>query len=125
MVGSVEEFSTEKRMTSFIAFNVAARGFFGSVKEYRDRNGYDYLDLNVNLNLPGVPSSFGGLSGGSVWQLPLTKARSDGRISWQGEKHFHGVVFWESLHNGQVEFVRCHGTRSLYDVAWRTWNLPG
>jgi len=123
MVGSVEEFSTATKVASFIDLNVGARGFFGAVKDYHNRNGYDYVDLNVDLQLPGVPSSFGGMSGGSLWQLPLTKSRSDGRISWRGEKHFQGVIFWQSPHRGQFKFVRCHGRKSLYAVAWNTWKL--
>jgi hypothetical protein len=123
-VGSIAEFSAGTQVGPIIDYNVQARSCFGTVKDYHYRNGYDYIDLGVNPQLPGVPSSFGGMSGGGLWQLPLTKSRSDGQISWQGEKHFQGVVFWESLHNGQVEFVRCHGTRSLYDIAWRSWKLP-
>jgi hypothetical protein len=106
-----------------IEANVVGRAFFSGIHKTHQRNGYDYLDAGAKLELPGVPSSFGGLSGAGLWQVSLSMTRS-GKISWDEKLHFRGVAFWQSPVNEGRRVIRCHGPRSIYETAWKLWTLP-
>ena len=106
-----------------IEVNAQERAFFSGVPQTHQGDGYDYLDLSAKLELPGVPSSFGGGSGGGLWEVDLSTTKS-GKISWDGRPHFRGVAFWQSADSDGRRVIRCHGPRSIFERAWDSWALP-
>jgi hypothetical protein len=104
--------------------NLRAEAFFAWSCTEDLRDGYDYLSLTARTTLPGVPSSFKGVSGGGLWQIGLKMEKSTGAISWEGEHHFRGVAFWEEPRPPDRVAIRCHGPRSIFEKAWAEWRLP-
>ena len=93
---------------------LVARAFFGGVTQTHWKAGFDYYDTRADLWLPGVPGSFGGVSGGSLWQVGLSLSKS-GEYSWDEKRHFRGVAFWESPAADEQRIVRCHGPCSIFE----------
>jgi len=121
----VGQFTTVKRdhEARAVQIQMASRAFFTCITDGHDRDGYDYLDVGAKLDLPGTPSTFGGVSGGGLWEIGLVM--KSGTISWDGKRYFRGVAFWESpLTDGRRRVIRCHGPRSIFEVAWQSWQLP-
>lgn len=122
MVGQFSEVQSRPE-ARIIEANVQARAFFSVIHETHQRDGYDYLDPSAKLDLPGVPSSFGGVSGGGLWEIGLSMAKS-GKISWDGGRQFRGVAFWQSAVFDDHRVIRCHGPQSIFEKAWESWALP-
>lgn len=101
--------------------NIRAEAFFGVTCDEQVRDGYDYLTLSAKTTLPGVPSSFAGVSGGGLWQIGLTMKA--GAVVSRGEHHFRGVAFWEQPQGDNILAIRCHGPRSIFDRAWTEWSV--
>jgi hypothetical protein len=75
------------------------------------RRDFDYIDLDMLVALPGVPETFGGVSGGGLWRVFVYWSASTGEIAWA--KDIEGVAFHESdLINGH-RVIRCHGPQSI------------
>jgi hypothetical protein len=100
---------------------VQAKAFFGGTCRVDEREGFDYITTNAETTLPEVPTTFGGVSGGGLWQVDL--ARSKRGVFLAKQDHFRGVAFWEQPMLQNKVAIRCHGPRSLFEVAWRTWEL--
>jgi len=116
MVGEFSEFKPHPEAKT-IEGHAHGSAFFSSVHQVHQRDGYDYYDLGANLQLPGVPSSFGGVSGGGLWEIKLSMTES-GTISWDGKRYFRGVAFWESEKTGNHRIIRFHGPKSIFEKAW-------
>lgn len=99
------------------------KAFISVVQQTHEHNGYDYFDIGANFELPGVPSSFVGVSGGGLWQINISMAKS-GTMSWDGNRYFRGVAFWESKKPDGRGIIRCHGPKSIFEKAWDSWGLP-
>lgn len=106
-----------------VTCHIQGEAFISAVQRTHEHNGYDYFDLGANLQLPGVPSSFVGVSGGGLWQINLSMAKS-GTISWDGKRYFRGVAFWESEKTDGHRMIRSHGPKSIFEKAWDSWALP-
>lgn len=92
------------------------RGFFQIEREWVDGE-YDYLDIPVPCGDKGkLPESFGGMSGGGLWQIPLDKA-DDGTIKSK-EPIFSGVAFYQTGIVNRTTTIRCHGRRSVYEMVY-------
>lgn len=89
-------------------------GISGIKKEYVD-SGYDYLEMSIEYSSdnPELPASFGGVSGGGVWQVPLSK-NSGGHLE-ADEYVLSGVVFYQTKLEGNHRLIRCHGRRTVYE----------
>lgn len=78
---------------------------------------HDYFAFPVS---PGgqanAPLSFGGMSGGGLWQVPL--ARKPGEELVHMPPLFSGVVFYQQRGSDDEFFVKCHGRQSVYRVAY-------
>jgi hypothetical protein len=75
------------------------------------RRDYDYVDLDMDLALLGVPQTFGGVSGGGLWRVLVYWSDTKNEIDWAMD--IEGVAFHESdLVNGH-RTVRCHGPQSI------------
>jgi hypothetical protein len=96
--------------------------FFGVACIAEQRNHYDYLSLSGKTTLPGVPSSFDGVSGGGLWQIPL--AIDNGTVILGGARKFCGVAFYQQPQSSEQLAIRCHGPESIFKRAWRLWGLP-
>lgn len=102
--------------------NVICQAFLSTINQTHVHQGYDYLDIGAALTLSGVPSSFGGVSGGGLWQIDLSKDKS-GIISWNGKRYFRGVAFWESPSSDGRRVIRTHGPQSIFEKAWMAWGF--
>jgi len=75
------------------------------------RREFDYIDLDMELALPGVPQKFGGVSGGGLWRVWVYSSPSTGEIEWL--KYLEGVAFHESDLVDGHRVIRCHGPQSI------------
>jgi len=79
------------------------------------RGDHDYYDFQVDTTRAGMPKSLGGFSGGGLWRVLVHCSPVTGKIDWS--QRLMGVIFWQSpIVNGQ-RFIRCHGAKSLLDLA--------
>jgi hypothetical protein len=122
MVGEFTEVQASAETRS-VATHIQGEAFHSVVHGTYEHDGYDYFDLAANWKLAGVRSSFGGVSGGGLWQIKLSMAES-GTISWDGKRYFRGVAFWESKTPNGDGIIRCHGPKSIFQKAWGSWSLP-
>lgn len=125
VIGMVDElssicFSEQEQITKAA---VHGRAFFSLVQKSYQRNGYDFLDLSARMDLPDVPSSFGGISGGGLWEVGLSMGES-GELCWDGNRHLRGVEFGQTKVSGGCRMIRCHGPQSIFAKAWEEWTLP-
>ncbi len=95
------------------------RGIHGAGKVVNgyDRDSFDYLVFEALYNeFYEGPESYGGVSGGGLWQVLV---RPDGSALEIAECLLSGVAFHQSAQNetpaGEViREITCHGRRSLY-----------
>ena len=110
--------------------------------EERGRNGYERIKCFYNLSGAGgpdkavvvgehdyfafpidyggrsiAPKSFGGMSGGGLWQVPFTRD-TDGQIKHQAPL-LSGVVFYQEVATQISCNIKCHGRQSVYRVAYK------
>lgn len=78
---------------------------------------YDYFEFpESHESRPSVPMSWGGMSGGGLWQIPLKR---------QGSNVVHlspllsGILFYQLPTTDTECSVRGHGRRSVYEVAYK------
>jgi hypothetical protein len=90
---------------------------FGGVSGTYTVGGYDYCDIKVKHNIsPIIPDSFGGVSGGGLWQIPLK--RSSLQTIEPIEYILSGVAFYQTDRVGLYRSIKCHGRKSIYDLAY-------
>jgi hypothetical protein len=93
--------------------------FLTGPEKYQERNGWDYYELGIRREQMGdFGDSFGGVSGGGVWRVPVSLKKGDAIGKEYFERMtFAGVAFYEENHlpNGRF-FVRTHGPRSIYQT---------
>jgi hypothetical protein len=123
MVGKFTEVQANTEEKTVVC-HIHGEAFISAVQQTHERDGYDYFDIGANFELPGVPSSFVGVSGGGLWEVRLSMAESTGKISWDGKRYFRGVAFWESKKPDGQGIIRCHGPKSIFEKAWDSWGLP-
>jgi hypothetical protein len=82
-------------------------------REHED-SGFDYLEVQVDYepHNPELPWSFGGFSGGGVWQVPLRKI-GGGEIEPE-ECVLSGIVFYQTAVEDGARLLRCHGRKTVY-----------
>lgn len=79
---------------------------------------YDYFDYPVSpIDRIEVPVNWGGMSGGGIWQVPLTK--EEGSLT-HGPAILAGVMFYQYPTTETECGIKAHGPRSLYDKALET-----
>jgi hypothetical protein len=85
----------------------------GGVKQEQVNSEFDYLLIDIeHVEGQNLPRSFGGMSGGGLWQVLIERTP-------QGEYHprryiLSGVIFYEWLPKAGPKFLRCHGRQSIY-----------
>lgn len=87
-------------------------GFFLKQVQARHRKkGFDYVDIGVVVDSLEVPSTFGGMSGGGLWHVFVSKSAATEQYGWTYT--MEGVIFYESPEAGGRCFVRSHGRKSI------------
>ncbi len=93
-------------LTSYVMLSGPNRGF--------DKSGYDYLDIGVKYSEEEcLPPSFGGVSGGGLWQVPIELKKD--KSHKVHDPIYSGVAFYEELIPGKSGLIRCHGRLSVWD----------
>jgi hypothetical protein len=78
---------------------------------------HDYIEIEVEYGQGlHVPQSFGGFSGGGIWQVSLENSGA-GKLVPLGYV-LSGVAFFQSGISNQRRYIRCHGRRSIYAYAY-------
>lgn len=86
------------------------------------RNGWDYIDSKcAYYPSNSLPQSFGGFSGGGIWSVEVKRSKSTGKLI-AGKAALVGVSFYETGIDNDVQYVRGHFIRSIYDLAWRNFS---
>ena len=80
-----------------------------------ERDGFDYLDICSNHgSRPGLPNSYGGISGSGLWRIALKRSLTNGEVSLH-HASLEGVAFHEGFDESpQRGYIRCHGRKSVY-----------
>ncbi len=117
--GYIDEKTTEEREKD--GYDLI-RGFFnlsgvGVPKEAIAVGEHDYFDFPVIYDAGhAIPKSFGGMSGGGLWQVPL-KRDPQGQME-HSALLLSGVVFYQERTSETSCNVKCHGRQSVYGVAY-------
>jgi hypothetical protein len=82
---------------------------------------HDYFAFPVSFGGRSVaPKSFGGMSGGGLWQVPLT--RDENGALRHKPPLLSGMVFYQECDSEGALAVKCHGRLSIYQVAYDALN---
>jgi hypothetical protein len=101
------------RIMSFNGFCGAG----GPSSEY-EKDNYDYFDFDVEYkDTEDIPTNFGGVSGGALWQVIL-RGPSPARLE-PARYMFCGVPFYQSELRQRRRIIRCHGRKSIYDALFQ------
>lgn len=85
----------------------------GLTSNMRTVDGFDLIDFEVNYSeSPGLPSSFGGMSGGALWRVFCTKDAGS-NISFV-DAWLYGITFYQSSVSEKKRFIAIHGPNSVY-----------
>lgn len=88
----------------------------GIEREYMDK-GFDYIEAGVDhASGGGVPEDLGGVSGGGLWQVPVSQLK-DGQTK-ADDPILLGVAFWQTGVSQGKSKVICHGRHSIYGVLY-------
>jgi hypothetical protein len=110
--GPSREFETVKGFLEFCAFGLG-------ISNYHILGGFDYFDFDVFYNeRPQSPISFGGMSGGGLWQVLIAQDEK-GRVILK-ESILSGVAFYQSPLVDSKRVIKCHGRESIYNQAYNT-----
>jgi hypothetical protein len=60
LMGSPAEQSTRDLKHASLTMN----GIFATIRCHHTHDGYDYVDLDMDVTFPGIPKKFPGVSGG-------------------------------------------------------------
>lgn len=87
--------------------------FFVDVNaSFFEHEGYDYVDFRFNVDAPGMPQYFNGVSGGGLWDVILYYSpETHNKLDWS--RTLKGIAFWQFSKIGSHKVVRCHGPKSL------------
>jgi len=93
--------------------------YAGGVDPGYEKDDFDYLDFPLeNGDGSDLLSTYEGVSGGGLWQVTIR--RSDDGDLIAGRYLYSGLVFWQGARPDGVRFLRCHGRRSVYEMAYST-----
>lgn len=94
-------------------------GAVGGVVDYVSINGHDYYTFPLTEQpSESIPENFGGISGGGLWHV-LLKETEGGELAVQ-KSFLQGLTFWQEKPQNGLSALKCHGQKSIYDVAYST-----
>ncbi len=113
----VEDKAPKGKMMGFedVTFAPGFVGFTGQIN-YFEHEGFDYLEVDsLRTEANGAPKSYQGVSGGSVWRIPILRRTENGREVIHFDRvTLAGVPFIEfKEETGRIR-VRAHGPISIY-----------
>jgi hypothetical protein len=119
LCGFIDEFTIEdapaKKYDRVKGFYCRCGPVLGVSKAY-SVDGYDYFEFEVPYNEEHkFPKSYGGMSGGGVWQVELIRT-PEGALA-ANALILSGVAFYESDVLDKKRSIKCHGRQSLYQAA--------
>ena len=81
------------------------------------KGDFDYVESDIESKMKAqLPLSFGGASGGGLWFVPLSLDRDN---EPQPIDHIlAGVIFYQSALVNNSRFLKSHGIKSVYEVAY-------
>jgi hypothetical protein len=86
--------------------------FFLERNPRQNRRGeFDYLEFTVDLTFPGVPRTFGGVSGGGLWQVYFYWDKTTKKI--ETIERLKGVAYVETPIVNDHRNIRFHGFESI------------
>ena len=89
----------------------------GGVEEYPSNSEYDYYVFPLDEPPSDIfPTSFGGNSGGGLWQVTLKKGDDDQLAA--KEILLRGILFYQRPLTEGPPALKCHGTKSVYEIAY-------
>jgi hypothetical protein len=83
--------------------------------QLQDHGEYDYFNFEMDSSSPGLPKSWGGMSGGGLWRVLMFSSPETGKIDWA--QRLKGVPFWESPIKNGYRIIRSHGPKSIAAMA--------
>ena len=92
----------------------------GLVKPYSFA-GYDYFNFPIKYSYSRralIPESYGGTSGGGLWQVRLERKKTTGELIPATVPILSGLAFYQDGTESELSALRCHGRRSIYGVAY-------
>jgi hypothetical protein len=98
------------------------KGFYnlsgaGGPEETTMVDEHDYFAFPVSYDRQSwTPKSFGGMSGGGLWQVPLMRD-AEGKIRHKTPL-LSGIVFYQEVTTETSCNIKCHGRQSVYRVAY-------
>ncbi len=88
---------------------------FGSIDKSYSSEEFDYIEMPADYQ-NDVPESFGGVSGGGLWHIVLEQPpHGDIRVK---RIILSGVAFYQSALENNFRSLKCHGRRSVYQIAY-------
>jgi hypothetical protein len=72
---------------------------------------FDYVDLKEEVNHPGIPKNFGGVSGGGLWLVQMFESPETAQIDWS--YFLEGMAFYQLGLGEPIITIRCHGQQSI------------
>jgi hypothetical protein len=92
---------------------------FGGISRSFSTYKFDYFDFEAHYNEPNEsPSSFGGVSGGGLWQIIIAQ-KPDGEFLMK-EALLSGVAFYQTDLIENKRIIKCHGRKSIYEIVYQT-----
>jgi hypothetical protein len=91
-----------------------------------DDGVFDYLEVRVDYGgRTDLPGTFGGMSGGGLWQVLLRKTASG--IIEPEDYILSGVTFFQTAVEQKTRRLRCHGRKTVYECvpAYVRENITG
>ncbi|MGD0662225.1 MAG: hypothetical protein ABSD38_29570 [Syntrophorhabdales bacterium] len=74
---------------------------------------FNYYDAEVDYGeRRRLPESFGGVSGGGLWVVPLTENTEDALEA--GRPMLYGVAFYQTAIESDLRKIRCHGPSGIF-----------
>ena len=111
-----EEFDLEHRIKTVRFFELSSSGI---VRNECVIGEHDYFDYPMKFsNRDSQPRDYGGTSGGGLWHVRLEKKGSDGEVTPAIVPILSGVAFYQEAIESDQSMLKCHGRRSVYDVAY-------
>ena len=86
---------------------------FGSVGSPYAVGDFNYCDAEIDYEKGRrLPESFGGVSGGGLWIVPLIEKRG---VGIEAERPMlYGVAFYQTAKEGSLRSIKCHGPIGIY-----------
>ena len=82
--------------------------------KFYGREGFDYIDFEMDTTREGVMKDFRGVSGGGVWEVQIFPAKREG--TFDSTETLVGVAFYQLGLKNSHQTVRCHGPQTIQAV---------